>query len=143
MKRTLIATAALAFLPALAAAHAPQGTQQGQATTTMQQDSSRMRQDSTGMRRSMGSDSATHRRHAKRTKHRTMRHRARTDSSMSPGKAPNQTETGVVDTKTGASTLGTGVKKTRPDQGQPTTSKGDTLKRGGDSVGRPTPKPPR
>lgn len=38
----------------------------------------------------------------------------------------NQTESGVTDS-TGQSTLGTEVEKTRPDQGQPVTSKGDTL----------------
>ena len=39
----------------------------------------------------------------------------------------NQTKSGVTNTETGKSTLGTGVSKTRPDQGTPTTSKGDTL----------------
>jgi len=53
----------------------------------------------------------------------------------------NQTEAGVVNAKTGASTLGRGVNKTRPDQGQPTTSKGDTVKQGGDSAS--TRRPPR
>jgi hypothetical protein len=37
--------------------------------------------------------------------------------------------------KSGNSTLGPGVKKTKPDQGQPVTSKGDTVRSGGDSVG--------
>jgi hypothetical protein len=39
----------------------------------------------------------------------------------------NQTKSGVTDTKTGKSTLGKGVTKTTPDQGQPVTAKGDTL----------------
>ncbi len=39
----------------------------------------------------------------------------------------NQTKSGVTNTKTGKSTLGPGVTKTRPDQGKATTSKGDTL----------------
>lgn len=47
---------------------------------------------------------------------------------------PNQTKSGVTDTRTGESTLGNDVTKTSPDQGQPVTSKGDTIKRGGDSV---------
>jgi hypothetical protein len=44
----------------------------------------------------------------------------------------NQTETGMTDS-TGRSTLGTGAEKTRPDQGQPVTSKGDTVNSGVDS----------
>lgn len=50
------------------------------------------------------------------------------DSSMtvSPDSTRNQTESGVVDS-TGQSTLGPGAEQTRPDQGQPVTSKGDTL----------------
>jgi hypothetical protein len=40
--------------------------------------------------------------------------------------ASNQTESGVTDSS-GSSTLGNGVEKTRPDQGQPVTAKGDTL----------------
>ena len=51
-----------------------------------------------------------------------------------PGAPDNQTQSGVVNSKTGKSTLGPDVKKTRPDQGEPTTSKGDTIKQGGDSV---------
>jgi hypothetical protein len=46
----------------------------------------------------------------------------------------NQTKSGVTNTKTGQSTLGKGVTTTRPDQGQPTTSKGDTINPG-DSTG--------
>jgi hypothetical protein len=44
----------------------------------------------------------------------------------------NQTESGMTDSS-GRSTLGPGAEKTRPDQGQPVTSKGDTLNRGVDS----------
>jgi hypothetical protein len=43
--------------------------------------------------------------------------------------AANQTQSGVTNAKTGKSTLGPGVKKTDPTQGQPVTSKGDTLVR--------------
>ena len=47
----------------------------------------------------------------------------------------NQTKSGVTDTRTGKSTLGKGVTRTRPDQGQPVTSKGDTVSAGADSTG--------
>ena len=38
----------------------------------------------------------------------------------------NQTESGMIDSS-GQSTLGPEAEKTRPDQGQPVTSKGDTV----------------
>jgi hypothetical protein len=44
----------------------------------------------------------------------------------------NQTEAGMTDS-TGQSTLGPGAEQTRPDQGQPVTSKGDTINPGVDS----------
>jgi hypothetical protein len=44
----------------------------------------------------------------------------------------NQTESGVTDSS-GTSTLGKDVGKTRPDQGQPVTAKGDTVNSGVDS----------
>jgi hypothetical protein len=44
----------------------------------------------------------------------------------------NQTESGMTDSS-GRSTLGPGAEKSRPDQGQPVTSKGDTVNRGVDS----------
>jgi|tagenome__1003787_1003787.scaffolds.fasta_scaffold20976197_1 hypothetical protein len=56
---------------------------------------------------------------------------ARTGSTH--GTTGNQTKSGVTDTKTGKSTLGKGVLKTRPDQGQPVTSKGDTISNGPDT----------
>ena len=49
--------------------------------------------------------------------------------------ASNQTESGVTDSS-GRSTLGNGVEKTRPDQGQPVTAKGDTLNSSVDSSTR-------
>jgi hypothetical protein len=55
-----------------------------------------------------------------------------TTSTVASDSARNQTESGVTDSS-GQSTLGTGVEKTRPDQGQPVTSKGDTLNPGVDS----------
>ncbi len=54
------------------------------------------------------------------------------DSAMSDSADNNQTESGVTDSS-GRSTLGPGTEKTRPDQGQPVTSKGDTVNRGVDS----------
>jgi hypothetical protein len=44
----------------------------------------------------------------------------------------NQTESGMTDSS-GRSTLGPGSEKTRPEQGQPVTSKGDTVNPGVDS----------
>ena len=46
----------------------------------------------------------------------------------------NQTESGMTDS-TGKSTLGKGAERTRPDQGQPVTSKGDTINKAVDSAG--------
>jgi hypothetical protein len=45
----------------------------------------------------------------------------------------DQTQSGMTDSS-GQSTLGKDVQKTRPDQGQPVTSKGDTLNPGVDSA---------
>jgi hypothetical protein len=53
------------------------------------------------------------------------------DSAMSDS-AQNQTQSGATDSS-GQSTLGPGAEKTRPDQGQPVTSKGDTVNPGVDS----------
>jgi hypothetical protein len=53
-----------------------------------------------------------------------------TGRSSAAGAKSNQTKSGVTDTRTGKSTLGTGVTKTSPDQGPPVTAKGDTLSRG-------------
>jgi hypothetical protein len=56
------------------------------------------------------------------------------NGAMPDSAKANQTKSGVTDTKTGKSTLGPGVTKTRPDQGQPVTSKGDTINQGVDSA---------
>jgi hypothetical protein len=58
-----------------------------------------------------------------------------TATGMSDSAKANQTKSGVTDTKTGQSTLGPGATKTRPDQGQPVTSKGDTINPAVDSSG--------
>jgi hypothetical protein len=51
------------------------------------------------------------------------------NGTASADSTSNQTKSGVTDAKTGKSTLGKGVTKTSPDQGQPVTAKGDTLSR--------------
>lgn len=53
--------------------------------------------------------------------------------STGEGTVSNQTKSGVTNTKTGKSTLGPGATQTRPDQGKPVTSKGDTVSSGPDS----------
>jgi hypothetical protein len=55
---------------------------------------------------------------------------------MSDSAQANQTEAGMTDSS-GQSTLGPGAEKTRPDQGQPVTSKGDTINPGVDSSAAP------
>jgi hypothetical protein len=51
---------------------------------------------------------------------------ARDTAGVPDSVKPNQSKSGVTDTKTGESTT-PDVTQTRPDQGQPVTSKGDTL----------------
>jgi hypothetical protein len=57
---------------------------------------------------------------------------ARDSTAMSDSAKANQTKSGVTDSS-GKSTLGPGATRTRPDQGQPVTSKGDTINPGVDS----------
>jgi hypothetical protein len=57
-------------------------------------------------------------------------------TSISDSAAANQTESGVVDSS-GQSTLGPDAEQTRPDQGQPVTSKGDTINTAVDSSSTP------
>jgi hypothetical protein len=59
-----------------------------------------------------------------------------TAATVSDSARANQTESGMTDS-TGQSTLGPGAEKTRPDQGQPVTSKGDTVNAGVDSSTTP------
>jgi hypothetical protein len=49
-----------------------------------------------------------------------------TAAGMADSATNNQTESGMTDSS-GHSTLGSGAEKTRPDQGQPVISKGDTV----------------
>jgi hypothetical protein len=90
-------------------------------------DTTGMTRTDTGMTGSMNSDTA-------RTGSRMHNDTSATGKSGSTGGKPNQNQSGVTDTRTGKSTLGKGVTKTSPDQGQPVTSKGDTIRSGGDSV---------
>jgi hypothetical protein len=55
-----------------------------------------------------------------------------TTERLSDSAQANQTESGMTDSS-GQSTLGPEAEKTRPDQGQPVTSKGDTVNAGVDS----------
>ena len=57
-------------------------------------------------------------------------------TGISDSAAGNQTESGVTDSS-GQSTLGPKVGETRPDQGEPVTSKGDTIRTGVDSTTTP------
>lgn len=57
---------------------------------------------------------------------------ARDSTAMTDSAKANQTKSGVTDSS-GKSTLGPGATRTRPDQGQPVTSKGDTINPGVDS----------
>jgi hypothetical protein len=57
---------------------------------------------------------------------------ARDTTGVPDSLKPNQSKSGVTDTKTGESTI-PDVTETRPDQGQPVTSKGDTLNEAVDS----------
>jgi hypothetical protein len=59
-----------------------------------------------------------------------------TAAGMSDSAKANQTKSGVTDSS-GKSTLGPNATKTRPDQGQPVTSKGDTINKGVDSASAP------
>jgi hypothetical protein len=62
---------------------------------------------------------------------------ADTGAAVSDSAKGNQSESGVTNTKTKETTTGPGVTKTRPDQGQPVTSKGDTVSRSDDSATTP------
>ena len=53
-------------------------------------------------------------------------------AGISDSAKANQTKSGVTDSS-GKSTMGPGVTRTRPDQGQPVTSKGDTVSAGADT----------
>jgi hypothetical protein len=59
-----------------------------------------------------------------------------TDTATADSTPANQTEAGMTDSS-GQSTLGPEAEKTRPDQGQPVTSKGDTINPGVDSSAAP------
>jgi hypothetical protein len=127
MLRTLIGIATLAVVPAtLASQNTRQTTaQQNQAT---QQDTSHKATSTTHKR-------SRHKKTHSNSQVRSGQHRDSAGGEV-VGTRRNQTESGVVNTKTGASTLGKGVTKTHPTQGAAVTAKGDTLRAGGDSVRR-------
>jgi hypothetical protein len=100
------------------------GTMPGGAATS---DTAVPSADTSATTRGMSSDTA----HADAGMHRAA---GATPSGADSAKA-NQTKSGVTNPKTGKSTLGKGVTQTRPDQGQPVTSKGDTVSAGPDSAG--------
>jgi len=111
------------------------GTMQGGAATT---DTAMMSGDTSATSQGMSSDTA----HADAGMHGDMNRSSSTSGSASTATGHstdsakgNQTKSGVTNTKTGKSTLGKGVTKTRPDQGQPVTSKGDTVSSSPDSAG--------
>jgi hypothetical protein len=114
-------------------AGAPSGTESGSMS-----DTGRMSSD-TGMRSTGGMSSDTTRSGMTRSDTSAMNRSdttsGRSSRTHSDTAKSNQTKSGVTNTKTGKSTLGPGVTKTRPDQGQPVTSKGDTINKGVDSSG--------
>jgi hypothetical protein len=107
---------------------------QGRATTT---DSAIPSGDTSATSQGMSSDTA----HADAGMHGDMHRSSSTTGTAATGGTGsdsakgNQTKSGVTNTQTGKSTLGKGVTKTRPDQGQPVTSKGDTVSSGPDTTG--------
>jgi hypothetical protein len=110
------------------------GTMQGGATTT---DTAMSSGDTSATSQGMSSDTA----HADAGMHGDMNRTSSTTGAAATGGTGsdsakgNQTKSGVTNTQTGKSTLGKGVTKTRPDQGQPVTSKGDTVSSGPDTTG--------
>ncbi|HEX6536991.1 MAG TPA: hypothetical protein VF041_20565 [Gemmatimonadaceae bacterium] len=63
--------------------------------------------------------------------------RTHDSTGASSDTAQNQTQSGMTNAKKGKSTLGPRVKKTTPTSGAPVTSKGDTLRQGGDTSSHP------
>ena len=110
------------------------GTMQGGATTT---DTAISSGDTSATSQGMSSDTA----HADAGMHGDMNRSSSTTGAAATGGTGsdsakgNQTKSGVTNTQTGKSTLGKGVTRTRPDQGQPVTSKGDTVSAGADTSG--------
>jgi hypothetical protein len=106
-------------------------------TSRMSSDTTGMSRDTSGMsqmradtgRTGMRSDTGSRMRSDSGARKSRSSSRTGTDSAKA-----NQTKSGVTNTETGKSTLGPGVTKTRPDQGQPVTSKGDTVNAGVDSA---------
>jgi hypothetical protein len=105
------------------------GTMQGAATTT---DTAMSSGDTSATSQGMSSDTAQADAGMHGDMNQSSSNTGRTGSDSAKG---NQTKSGVTNTQTGKSTLGKDVTKTRPDQGQPVTSKGDTVSSGPDTTG--------
>jgi hypothetical protein len=99
-------------------------------TTSMPADTGTMRTDT-----AMPADTGTMRSDTAMSSSSSDTAATRSGTSSHDSAKANQTKSGVTNTETGKSTLGPGATKTRPDQGQPVTSKGDTI----NSNGQPNP----
>jgi hypothetical protein len=143
-KVTSIAVGALAAL-ALVAAPSRATAQQDQQTrsgSVSRSDSSAGGATSMPSAADTGStmaDTSQHAGHAGMRHHRADRSGMRADSGtagagISDSAKANQTKSGVTNTKHRKSTLGKKVFKTRPDQSQPITAKGDTIRKAADSA---------
>jgi hypothetical protein len=143
-KVTSIAVGALAALalvaaPSRATAQQDQQTRSGSVSRT---DSSASGATSTPTAADTGStmaDTSQHTRHSRMRHHRSDTSGMRSDSGaagagISDSAKANQTKSGVTNTKHRKSTLGKRVFKTRPDQGEPVTAKGDTLRKPNDTT---------
>ncbi|HEU4643611.1 MAG TPA: hypothetical protein VFS44_14235 [Gemmatimonadaceae bacterium] len=155
MKRKLTLAMMVAALPAAALAQQSQSApsrssaygQQGQAADTNYTDSSMTKRDSSGgaiVQDSTKRDSSGGAAQQDSMKRDTSTGEIAPDSlrDSTSDSTRNQTQSGVIDSA-GASTLGPQVTKTKPTQGAAVTSKGDTLKQGGDSTARATVAHPR
>ena len=135
MKRNYIAAPTLAALLLLACGPKHQdngattGNESGTVGGTGQMDTTSMPADTGAMRTDSGMppDSGTMRPDTAMSSSSGDTSAARSGTSSRDSAKANQTKSGVTNTETGKSTLGPGVTKTRPDQNQPVTSKGDTV----------------
>ena len=130
MKRNLLAVPSLAALLLLGCGgqnRQDNGMNAGSESGAMPADTGAMRSD-TGM--SSGSMSDTGMSSGSMSDTANSRDTASSGNGSMSGRDSakgNQTKSGVTNTTTGKSTLGKGVTKTRPDQGEPVTAKGDTV----------------
>jgi len=116
--KTFLAAMALVVLPSVAMAQSTDSTRQRQGQGASQD---------TTMSSQQGGDVVSD---STQSKHKAEGYNQGNPSDTSK----NQDQSGVTNSKTGKSTLGKKVSKTSPTQGAAVTSKGDTLKQGGDSL---------